>query len=50
MNRNAIIRNVDENTIAVTWWERNAISKTPLMRVSTYNGKTFDEIIKLSRK
>jgi hypothetical protein len=27
VNRNAIIRNVDENTIAATWWELVLLEK-----------------------
>jgi hypothetical protein len=37
------------NNVYVSWWERaNAISNEPVMRVSSDNGKTFGEIIKLS--
>jgi hypothetical protein len=32
----------------VTWWERNATSDIPVMRVSTDNGKTFGSILKLA--
>jgi hypothetical protein len=39
------------NNVYVTWWERaNATSNEPVMKVSTDNGKTFGEIIKLSGK
>jgi hypothetical protein len=34
--------------VFVTWWERNATSNEPLLRISTDNGKTFGEISKLS--
>jgi hypothetical protein len=37
------------NNVYVSWWERaNQTSNEPVMRVSTDNGKTFGEIIKLS--
>ena len=32
------------------WWERNAMSNEPMLRVSNYNGKTFGDTIKLSAK
>jgi hypothetical protein len=38
----------DANSVVVTWWETNQTSDVPVMRVSTDNGKTFGEIIKLS--
>src|ERR687887_258728 len=38
------------NNVYVTWWERNATSNEPVMRVSTDNGKTFGEKIMLSAK
>jgi hypothetical protein len=34
--------------VYVSWWERNATSNEPLLRVSNDNGKTFGEIIRLS--
>jgi hypothetical protein len=40
----------DEGRIAVSWWERNATSNEPVMRVSSDNGKTFGELIYLSTK
>jgi tricorn protease-like protein len=39
---------VDENTIAVTWWEHNQTANVPVMRISTDNGKTFGPILKLA--
>ncbi|HYY50125.1 MAG TPA: hypothetical protein VE643_04570 [Nitrososphaeraceae archaeon] len=36
------------NNVYVTWWERNQTMNEPVMRVSSDNGKTFAEIIKLS--
>jgi hypothetical protein len=36
------------NSVVVTWWETNQTSDVPVMKVSTDNGKTFGEIIKLS--
>jgi hypothetical protein len=32
------------DNIVVTWWERNATSDEPVMRVSTDNGTTFEPI------
>ncbi len=40
----------DANSVVVTWWETNQTSDVPVMRVSTDNGKTFGELIKLSAK
>jgi hypothetical protein len=34
----------------VSWWERNATSNEPLLRISNDNGKTFGEKITLSAK
>jgi hypothetical protein len=34
--------------VFVTWWERNATSNQPVLRISTDNGKTFGSILKLS--
>jgi hypothetical protein len=34
--------------VFVTWWERNATSNQPVLRISNDNGKTFGEIFKLS--
>ena len=39
---------VDENTIAVTWWEKNQTANVPVMRISTDNGQTFSPILKLA--
>ena len=36
------------NNVYVTWWERNQTMNEPVLRVSSDNGKTFGEIIKLS--
>jgi hypothetical protein len=36
------------SNVYVSWWQRNQTSNEPVMRVSTDNGKTFGEIIKLS--
>jgi hypothetical protein len=38
------------NNVYVTWWERNATSNEPVLRVSNDNGKTFGEKITLSAK
>ena len=38
------------NNVYVTWWERaNQTSNEPVLRVSNDNGKTFGEIIMLSK-
>jgi hypothetical protein len=37
-----------KDRVLVTWWERNATSDIPVMRVSTDNGKTFGSILKLA--
>ena len=34
--------------VFVTWWERNATSNQPVLRISTDNGKTFGSILKLA--
>ena len=49
-NADAIDQNidVDENTIAVTWWEHNQTANIPVMRISTDNGKIFGPILKLA--
>jgi hypothetical protein len=38
----------DGNSVVVTWWETNEASDTPVMKISTDNGKTFGKIIDLS--
>jgi hypothetical protein len=38
------------NNVYVTWWERNATSNEPVLRVSNDNGKTFGQKIMLSAK
>ena len=38
------------NNVYVSWWERNATSNEPVMRISNDNGKTFGEIMMLSSK
>jgi hypothetical protein len=34
--------------VFVTWWERNATSNEPFLRISNDNGKTFGEMFRLS--
>jgi hypothetical protein len=34
--------------VFVTWWEKNATSNQPILRISNDNGKTFGSILKLS--
>jgi hypothetical protein len=36
------------SNVYVSWWERNATSEVPVLRVSNDNGKSFGDIIKLS--
>ena len=36
------------NNVYVSWWERNATSNEPVLRVSNDNGKTFGQEIMLS--
>jgi len=38
------------NNVYVSWWERNATSNEPVMRISNDNGRTFGEKIMLSSK
>jgi hypothetical protein len=38
------------NNVYISWWERNATSNEPVLRVSNDNGKTFGELITLSAK
>lgn len=38
----------DEGKVVVTWWEHNLTSIEPVMKVSTDNGKTFGDKIRLS--
>jgi hypothetical protein len=38
----------DGDNIVVTWWERNATSDEPVIRISTDNGQTFGPLLKLS--
>jgi hypothetical protein len=37
----------EANSLVVTWWERNATSNVPVLKISNDNGKTFREIFKL---
>jgi len=37
-----------KDRVLVTWWERNATSDIPVLRVSTDNGKIFGPILKLA--
>jgi hypothetical protein len=36
------------NRVFVTWWERNATSNQPVLKISTDNGKTFGPVLRLS--
>ena len=39
-----------DNNVYVSWWECNATSNEPVLRVSNDSGKTFGEKIMLSNK
>ena len=39
-----------DNNVYVSWWERNATSNEPVLRVSNDSSKTFGEKIMLSAK
>jgi hypothetical protein len=38
----------DGNNVIITWWERNATSEEPVVRVSTDSGTTFGPILRLA--
>ncbi|HKU83184.1 MAG TPA: hypothetical protein VJP58_04005 [Candidatus Nitrosocosmicus sp.] len=38
----------DADGVAVTWWESNQTSETPVMRVSDDNGETFGPLLTLA--
>ena len=38
----------DDGNIVVTWWERNATSDEPVVRISSDNGQTFGAVLMLS--
>jgi hypothetical protein len=38
----------DTNNVVVTWWETNQTASTPVMKISTDNGKTFGPLLKLA--
>ena len=38
------------SNIYVIWWEPNATSNEPILRIITDNGKTFGQMIMLSAK
>ena len=38
----------DGNNVVITWWEHNATSEEPVVRVSTDSGATFGPILSLS--
>ena len=38
----------DADSVAVTWWESNQTSQTPVMRVSNDNGASFGPILTLA--
>jgi hypothetical protein len=38
----------DGSNVIITWWERNATSEEPVVRVSTDNGATFGPILRLA--
>ena len=38
----------DSDNVAVTWWEANQTTDTPVMRVSNDNGETFGPVLTLA--
>jgi hypothetical protein len=38
----------DANSVVVTWWETNQTASTPVMKISTDNGKTFGPMLKIA--
>jgi len=38
----------DGDNVIVTWWERNATSNEPVLRISTDNGETFGSLLRLA--
>ena len=38
----------DGNNVIITWWERNATSIEPVVRISTDNGETFGSLLRLA--
>jgi len=38
----------DGDNVIITWWERNATSNEPVMKVSADNGQTFGPLLKLA--
>ena len=38
----------DGSNVIITWWEHNASSEEPVVRVSTDNGATFGPILRLA--
>jgi hypothetical protein len=38
----------DGDNVIITWWERNATSNEPVMKVSTDNGAKFGPLLKLA--
>jgi hypothetical protein len=38
----------DADSVVVTWWETNETASTPVMKISTDNGKTFGRMLNLS--
>jgi len=40
----------DGDTVIITWWERNATSNEPVVRMSTDDGATFGPLLELAAK
>ena len=38
----------DGDNVIITWWERNATSEEPVIRMSTDNGATFGPLLRLA--
>ncbi len=39
---------VEGDNVFITWWERNATSNEPVMKISTDNGQTFGPMLRLA--
>jgi hypothetical protein len=54
LSNNTVTNSVDaeiaaaDGDVVVTWWERNSTSNEPVMKVSSDNGQTFSQVLKLA--
>lgn len=46
-SRDAQVCVTDGGNVIVTWWEINQTNAEPVMRISTDNGVTFGQVLKL---